>query len=443
MDKHRFERIWVLALPIMGGMVSQNVLNLVDTAMVSRLDNSNAALAAVGLGGFALFVCQALIAGLSAGVQVTAARRKGEGYEGETATYLNAALLIAFTVGPTLSVLLFWAAPSLYPLLRDDPEVIALGLPYLQIRLLGITFFGANFAFRGYWNAIDMARLYMSTLIVMHMTNIALDYVLIFGHFGAPALGVKGAAIASVSSFVLGSGLYFYVGFRRARDNGFLRGLSPLRDIRNVLRIALPNGVQQMFFSAGLLTMFWIIGRVGTAEVAAANVLMNLTLVALLPCMGLGMTATTLVGQALGRGDAGDAARCGWDVAKVAVFGLAILGLPMICIPQWLLTSIYTLEPGTLELALWPLRVVGLSLVFDAVGMVLMNALVGAGAARRVMVTAISCQWMLFLPAAYIVGPLLGYGLLGIWLTQAVYRGLQALVFATFWQRRAWAHIKI
>ena len=68
MDKHRFERIWVLALPIMGGMVSQNVLNLVDTAMVSRLDNSNAALAAVGLGGFALFVCQALIAGLSAGV---------------------------------------------------------------------------------------------------------------------------------------------------------------------------------------------------------------------------------------------------------------------------------------------------------------------------------------------------------------------------------------
>ena len=92
LTKDRINRILGLALPVITGMVSQNVLNLVDTAMVSRLDHSNAALAAVGYGGFALFVAQSIILGLSTGVLVAAARRKGEGRQSETGYFLNAAL---------------------------------------------------------------------------------------------------------------------------------------------------------------------------------------------------------------------------------------------------------------------------------------------------------------------------------------------------------------
>ena len=87
-------------------MVSQNVLNLVDTAMVSRLDHSNAALAAVGYGGFVLFVMQSIILGLSTGVLATASRRKGQGRLNETAYFLNAALLIIVIVAPVLTVVL-------------------------------------------------------------------------------------------------------------------------------------------------------------------------------------------------------------------------------------------------------------------------------------------------------------------------------------------------
>ena len=77
LDKERFDRILALALPIVGGMVSQNIFNLVDSAMVSRLENSNAALAAVSVAGFTLFVMQAIILGFSTGVQASASRRKG------------------------------------------------------------------------------------------------------------------------------------------------------------------------------------------------------------------------------------------------------------------------------------------------------------------------------------------------------------------------------
>jgi MATE family multidrug resistance protein len=443
LDQKRLNRILGLALPIIGGMVSQNILNLVDTAMVSRLEDSNAALAAVGYSGFMLFLAQSVLLGLSTGVQASASRRKGQGRLAETGHYLNASLLIILCAAPVLSVLVIYAVPHLYPYISDDADVTALGVPYLQIRSAGIIFVAMNFSFRGYWNAIDMTRLYMTTLIAMHIVNIALNYILIFGHFGAPALGVEGAAIASVAAFAFGSTVYILFGLRYAGEFGFMRALPTRQEVLRLIQLSLPNSVQMMFFSAGFLATFWIIGRIGTAEIAGANVLMTVSLVALLPGMGMGLAAATLVGQALGRGDAEDAAQWAWDVVKVAVVGLGLLGLPMIIAPEQVLLAIYTLEPETLALTLWPLRLVGLSMVFEAVGMVLQNALLGAGDARRVMLVAIANQWFLFLPLAYLAGPVLGGGLTIIWLLQVIYRALQAGIFAAFWARRKWVHIEI
>ena len=430
-------------MPVIAGMVSQNVLNLVDTAMVSRLDHSNAALAAVGYGGFALFLTQSIILGLSTGVQASAARRKGQGRQNETGYYLNAALIIIVVLAPLLSLTLYFVIPRLYPYMNHDPEVIALGVPYLQIRAFSILFVAMNFSFRGYWNAVDLTRLYMTTLISMHALNIVLNYILIFGHWGAPALGVRGAAYASLIALGFGTSTYFIFGLRYARQYGFLTRLPPREDVIRLIQLSLPNSIQPMFFSAGFLTLFWIIGQVGTAEVAAANVLMNLMLVAFLPGLGFGLAAATLVGQALGRGDADDASRWAWDVVKVAIVAMGLLGLPMVLFPELLLTTIYTLKPATLAVALWPLRLVGMSMVFEAIGTVLQNSLLGAGDTRRVMAVAITNQWLVFLPCAYLIGPFAGLGLTAIWLLQVVYRCLQALVFAQFWHSRQWAHIRI
>ena len=100
MDLARRQRIFSLALPIIGGMVSQNLLNIVDTAMVGFL--GDAALAAVGLGGFIVFMCQALILGISTGVQTSAASRKGEGKPERAAAILNAALVVVLIIAPIL-----------------------------------------------------------------------------------------------------------------------------------------------------------------------------------------------------------------------------------------------------------------------------------------------------------------------------------------------------
>ncbi|MGY8793789.1 MAG: MATE family efflux transporter [Woeseiales bacterium] len=291
-DSERRNRILTLALPIIGGMVSQNLLNIVDTAMVGNLGNS--ALAAVGLGGFVIFMCQALILGILTGVQSSAARRKGEGRTDRVAAVLNTALLLVLVIAPFFSAILIALADIGFPLLNNDTEVIALGVPYIEWRLGAIVFVGMNFAFRDYWNALDMSRVYMNTLIIMHACNIVLNYVLIFGNFGAPAYGVTGAAMASAISMGIGTFIYIFLGFKHiAKD-----------------------GLQQLFFAAGLVAMFVIIGKIGTPELAAANVLITVLLFAILPGLALGIACTTLVGQALGRGQPDDAYRWAWGVGR-------------------------------------------------------------------------------------------------------------------------------
>lgn len=350
MDLARRNRIFGLALPIIGGMVSQNLLNIVDTAMVGFL--GDAALAAVGLGGFIVFMCQALILGISTGVQTSAARRQGEGNPERAAAILNTALLLVLAVAPVLSLLLIQLAEPAYPYLNADPDVIERGVPYIEWRLGAIVFVGMNFAFRGYWNALDLSRLYMKTLIFMHATNIVLNYVLIFGKFGAPAFGVTGAGMASAISMAVGTLVYFSLAMKHVPEGCFLRCMASRKETVALVNVSLPSGLQQLFFAAGLVAMFWIIGRIGTPSLAAANVLVTVLLFAILPGLGLGLACATLVGQALGKRDPDDAYQWTFDVAKLTIALLTILGLPMWLVPD-LVSSIFIHEESTRELARW------------------------------------------------------------------------------------------
>ncbi|MCX4244337.1 MATE family efflux transporter [Paraliomyxa miuraensis] len=445
--RQRVRQVLVIALPIIGGMTSQNILNLVDTAMVGSLGDE--ALAAVGTGSFANFLAMAFITGLSAGVQTIASRRMGEGRDAETAVSLNGALLIALLIGLPLSIVLLQLVPYVFPVLNPDPAVVEQGVPYLQARVLAMVAVGMNFSFRGYWNGVNLSQLYLRTLLVMHAANILLNWVLIFGHLGAPAMGAVGAGVASAIATYVGTGYYFLLGLRHARKGGFLRKLPDADGMRTIGRLALPNAFQQLFFAAGFNVLFWIIAHTdvadqahATAEVAAANVVLNVTLVSVLPGLGLGLAAASLVGQALGRSDPEDAKAWGWDVVRIGAAVMTVLGLPMLLFPD-LILGVFLHEADTLELARGPLRLVGATIGVDAVGMVLMNALIGAGASRASMVVSIATQWLLFLPVAYLLGPGLGLGLMAIWTAQVSYRGLTALIFAHLWKQGRWMSIKV
>lgn len=440
MEREKFKKIMAMALPILGGMVSQNIINLIDTAMVGHLGDE--ALAAVGIGGFVAFMATAFITGLATGVQAIASRRMGEGKIESMAHPLNGGLLLAVAASIPLTGVLYFLVPYFFPFLMDDVGVLAVGVPYLQVRMLGILATGVNFTFRGYWNGVNLSHLYMRTLIVMHLSNALLNYLLIFGKFGFPEMGATGAAIGTVVSFYLGSLYYVYLGLKHARAAGFLGGMPGMDVLKTMVRVSFPASVQNFFFAAGMTAFIWIVGKIGTSEVAASQVLINLLLVAILPGIGFGLASASLVGQSLGRGNPEEARQWAYDVGKIAMAVMLIASLPALIYPDLLLV-IFLHEPETLAMARWPLRLLAATIWLDVWGIVMMNSLLGAGDSRRVMVISIVMQWAINLPLAYLLGPVLGGGLLAIWGMQAAYRAVQAGIMTSLWARGGWADIKL
>ena len=247
--RDRLREIGHLALPIVGAMVSQNLLNLIDAAMVGVLGPT--ALAAVGLSSYATFLVVAVVTGLSPAVQAVAARRRGEGRTGETAVPLNGGLILALVIGLPLAVVLSAAAPAIMDILSDDPALVDQAVPYYGARLVGVVAVGMNFAFRGYWNGVNRSGVYLRVLLTIHACNVVLNYLLIFGKFGFPELGVAGAGWGTTIALYIGTAVYWLHGWRRARPAGFL-ARPPRRDqMATLVRLALPSMVQQLLFAVG------------------------------------------------------------------------------------------------------------------------------------------------------------------------------------------------
>jgi MATE family multidrug resistance protein len=430
----------ILALPIMAGMMSQSILNVVDTFMVSHLGSN--ALAAVGMASNTNFLACAAVIGLGAGVQAMVARRHGENNEADMALPLNAGLTIAIALSLPLFLIFYFNSEGIMRFLIDDPEVSPVAADYFAIRIMGMFALGMNFSFRGYWNGVNRSTVYMRTLIVMHVCNVILSYGFIFGAFGFPELGVFGAGLGTTLALYIASLLYFAQCWVHSRGHGFLRVLPPWQQIRDTLKLALPNSIQQVFFAGGLTMLFWIIGQVGTHELAVGHVLITIILFLILPAMGLGMASTSLVSQALGRGDADDAHRWGVNITLLGMALLWAIALPLVIMPDHILGWFFH-EPTLIDLARAPLRLTGLFIGLDACGIILSQALLGAGASKTVMKISILVQWAFFIPCAFLVGPVLGYGLLGIWLFQLLQRLFHAVIMAKQWHKRDWVSIKI
>lgn len=420
--------------------MSQNLLNLADAWMVGSL--GEAALAATGLANFLNFMAVAAITGLSPAVQAIAARRVGEGDRAAASAPLNGGLMLSVLIGLPLTLILILIAPWLLAALNPDPAVVREGTPYLQWRLLAVVAVGMNFAFRGYWSAVKQTKFYLLTLVFMHVLNVIFSYTLIHGLFGLPRLGTAGAGLGTTLAIFVGTATYFWISCSHQRIDGFLEQRPTREQFRSLLKLGLPSSVQQLLFSSGFVVLFWIVGQLGTAELAVANVLVTITLVAVLPAIGFGIAATTLVSQALGRKDIDDAYRWAWDVFRLSLWVFVPLGLAMILFADFDL-RLFLREEHLVDIGRLPLQLIGVIIVFDGLGLILMHALLGAGASGLVMKVAVGLQWGVFLPSAYLLGPVLGYGLLIIWMALGISRAAQTLIFARAWQQRGWAHIKV
>ena len=346
---------------------------------------------------------------------------------------------LAALIGLPLTLAVYIATPWIIPLFNRDQAVIDIAAPYFEWRTLATIAVGMNFVFRGFWNGISEGKKYLYILLLMHLVNIIVSWVLIFGIGGWQGFGAVGSGMGTTIALFFGCGMNFWLTFHRHRERFRLYGVSA-ETMRNIVRLTIPNSTQQTLFALGNGVLFWIIGQVGTQEQAIGHILISLMLLMILPAVGLGMAATSLVGHSLGRDARDDAYRWGWEVTRVAMLIMAIAGLPLWLFPDYVL-RIFTPHPELIALGEWPLRITGLNITLEVTAMVLTQALLGAGASKQVMVINLLMQWCVLLPLAFLVGPVAGFGLLGIWLLQGIQRITLSAIYGAIWRQQHWGRI--
>lgn len=436
-------QVWRLAGPVVVGMISQTLMNVVDTAMVGRLGAIS--LAATGLGGILSWTILGSIGALHVGAQAVAARRYGEKNYTVAGKTLDNALWIAVVVGLLTSVVAAYVMHEIFGIFTEDEAVTAEGRRYVMYRMFGALPFMVIMAYRGFFNGLGDTHLHMNVMITTNVANVALNYMFIFGKFGAPAMGSAGAGLASTLGTIIGMLLFIVIGILYKKRGNYnyhrLRNLD--RDVMwRITRLAVPSGIRSFLVMLGFAAFSAIVARLGTVQMAATNVVLTILSLSYMPGAGFGFAAATLIGQKLGEQDPKGAEEFGWESARLSFVVMGVVGILFVFFPE-LLMRFFTDDQEVIARGTLPLRLMGLVQVFDAFGMVFSFALEGAGMNRWVLFAELGVNWLFFLPLSYFFAHTMGWGLTGAWMAFCGYLVLFATVVVWKFANGSWKNAEV
>ena len=421
--KNYYRKILRVALPAIAGLSSQMVVSLVDTAMVGRLDEATYALAAMGIGVLATWALISFFSSLATGIHVIVARKFGQADYISCGITLNNSILIALVIGIIVAAVGVFFANPIAHLFAADPIVGDYASDYIFYRFLGIPFFLISVSYRGFFFGISKTKIFMISGVVTNLLNIIFNYILIYGEFGFPRMGLAGAGLGSTFATVFDPMFYLFIMLLpsyRKRFQNFKNLKIDKNIISAIFKISLPVSFQNVFILIGFLSFIAIIGLIGTVEQAATQAIISTLFISFLPCFGFGIAVQTLVGNNLGAGKYNLAKIYGFETAKVATVYTAILAVIFILIPQYVLL-IVTNNQSIIEMAKPALRIAGFTQLFYGVGIVLANGLQAAGRTMYVMKGEVIANLLIFVPLSYFLGVYLGLGFTWAWLALPVY----------------------
>lgn len=429
-----------LGLPLIGSHLAQMSLHVVDTVMMGWYGIPD--LAAMVIATSLFFVVFIFGSGFANAVMPMVAQSVGAGDETAVrrATRMGLWLSIGFGL---LTYPLFWYARPLLLALGQAPDVAALGQDYLRIGGLGMIPALVIMAIKSYLAALGRTQVVLWVTVAAIPANGALNYALIFGNWGAPEMGIEGAAIASVAVQLASmAALLAYAGLlpELRKYNLFQRfWRADYAAMGQVFRLGWPIGVTLLaesgLFAATAVMMGWI----GTIELAAHGITLEITALAFMVHLGLSNAATIRTGHAHGARDfAGlrDGARVviGLSLGFALVVIATFLTLPRALISLFLDTN----APEAPQILAFGVTLMAISALFqlaDAMQVIALGLLRGIHDTRVPMIAAAISYWGIGMPAAYVLAFVLGFGGIGLWLGLTL--GLACAAVTLLW--RFWA----
>lgn len=444
-NKRLAPKILALALPIIGGLSTQMILTLVDTAMVGRLENAEYALAAMGLGMLATWAIISVSASLSTGTHILVARRYGERQFERCRDVLINSIIIGVLFGALITALAMLFSHDIGHLFAHDLTVGELTGDYLFYRIMGLSAFMITVSFRGFFFGIGNVRVFIVSAILINLLNIFFNYIFIYGAFGLPRMGLAGAGFGSTLAILWDAAYHLIVAisFRAFRVRfRLLRHLKIVPKImKTIFELSVPVSFQNVFTLLGFLIFIAITGIIGTTEQAATQTIVSTLFISFLPCNGFGIATHTLVGNNVGMGKKLLGKLYGFEAAKIATYYTIILGIIFIAFPDIILL-ITTDERHIIETAIPAMRIAGFAQIFYATGNVLANGLQAVGKTFFVMVVEGITMLLLFVPMCYLFGVELGWGLEGAWAAIHFYTIPYAIIMYSKFRYGQWRRLK-
>lgn len=430
-----------LAWPVIVSRASQTVVSLSDALMVAPLGAG--ALAATATGATNAFTLLILPMGITFIVSSFSAQLFGRGDVAGARRYGWYGLAVALAT----ELLCLATIPALGPLLGLLPYesgVSSLMATYMRIRLLsGGAAIGIE-ALANYYGGLGRTRPGMVVNLVAMMLNVALNWVLIFGHLGAPAMGVEGAALASTlaTSVAFVGFVVFFLRDAPAGTRVTLKGAELVR----MLRFGLPSGFNWFFeFLAFVFFINVVVAGLGTPALAAMNSIFALNSVSFMPAFGITSAGAILVGQAIGAGAKDEVPGVVWLTARTSGTWQSLVGLVYLAMPAVLMIPFAKGEDASrvTEIGVRMLMVSAAWQVFDATSMALAESLRAAGDTLYPLVARLVIAWAVFVPGSYLTVRKFGGGDVGAMLWLVAYLAVLAGVLWLRFRGGAWRNVEL
>ena len=420
-----FKYNWKLAAPVMLGMLGHTFVSFIDNIMVGQM--GTAELAAVSLGNSFMFIAMSIGIGFSTAITpLIAEADSSDNLKQAKATY-KSGLFLCTTLGIILFAGVYFSKPLMY-LMKQPKEVVELAIPYLDLVAFSLIPLVIFQAIKQFSDGLSMTKYPMYAALIANVINIVLNYLLIFGKFGFPEMGIIGAAYGTLVSRVV-MVLYLWLLLRyKERSAEIVRNIKffvlDVLTIKKIVNIGSLSAMQMLFEVAIFTAAVWLSGLLGKNPQAANQIALNLSSMTFMVATGLSVAAMVRVGNQKGLRDYKELRRIAFSIFLLGVllamfFALLFFifhkSLPMIYVDLSDTTN-YIDNMEVVSIASNLLIAAAFFQISDSIQVVFLGALRGMQDVKVPTILTFISYWVIGFPVSYYFGSEEMYGSFGIWL---------------------------
>ncbi|PCJ98340.1 MAG: MATE family efflux transporter [Flavobacteriaceae bacterium] len=414
-----------LSFPVILGLLGHTFVAFADNIMVGQL--GTAELAAVSLGNSFVFIAMSIGIGFSTAITPLVAEADAAGEKTNAKRALKHGLVLCTVLGLSLFGLIMLSKPLMY-LMEQPPEVVALAIPYLNLVAFSLVPLVIFQGFKQFLDGLSQTKYPMYATIIANVVNIVLNYLLIFGAFGFPQLGIIGAAIGTLVSRVIMVAFIWLLLKKKQKFHDYVTGFNFRKIEKSVMKkiiaLGFPSALQ-MLFEFGIFTAaIWLSGVLGTNSQAANQIALNLSSMTFMVGMGLGVAAMIRVGNQKGLKNFTDLRRIAFSIFFLTLILEIVFAILYLIGRHWLPTIYLDVDDvanamdntEVIYLAAKLLLVAAFFQISDGIQVVVLGALRGLQDVKIPTVITFIAYWLIGFPISFYLGLYTSYESTGIWI---------------------------